>query len=256
MITVPENKIAAIPYDGIYRHRQHEVFTSLRGQSKRDWFSTHAYLCLPLVIGNQYGFVVKSLLDATIVWNGKAGTEDTTIIAQDKPQDDIQTIRSHFGLGIITVQTPFTLRTPPDVNLITMQPPNYYIDGVQNMVGVIECDNLRRDFTFNLKITRANHPIRIRVGDFLAAFMPVPRNYVNQFEIVDGYDEFPEDLVREEQQAMGDFAREREGPDLKKKHAAGRRYHKGEDVYGTPFPHSHQTHLKPNPRDEDDATDI
>jgi len=250
MITVAENKIVAIPYNDFYKNREGEIFANLRGKSKRDWFSTHAYYCLPLVIGNQYGFVVKSLIDATIVWNGKDGMQDTKITIHQKPEDSIQSMKSHFGLGIITVQTPYTLRTPPNVSLMTMQPPNYYIDGIQSMVGVIETDNLRRDFTFNLKVTRADHPIRIQIGDFLAAFLPIPRNFVDNFEIVDGHDEYSQDLIAEEQKAIKDFGLERQGEDLNKPHEAGRRYHKGEDVYGNKFVYSHQTNLKPKKRVE------
>ena len=54
-------------------------------------------------------------------------------------------------MGVVTIQNRFTFRTPPDVNLMTINPPNYWIDGIQHMTGVIETDNLRRDFTFNLK---------------------------------------------------------------------------------------------------------
>ena len=61
MIKVPDDRILALPYDDHYAGLQDEVFVPLRGRHKRDWFSKHAYLCLPLVIGNQYGFAVKSL---------------------------------------------------------------------------------------------------------------------------------------------------------------------------------------------------
>ena len=37
---------------------------------KRDWFSSHFYRCLPLTIGNQYGFTVSSEFDITFEWNG------------------------------------------------------------------------------------------------------------------------------------------------------------------------------------------
>jgi hypothetical protein len=244
MIKVPDDRILALPYDDHYAGLQDEVFLPLRGQHKRDWFSKHAYLCLPLVIGNQYGFAVKSLFHATFLWNGGPEPADTTITVHNTEEADafgsLQLLASQFGLGIVTVQTAFALRTPPEVNLMTLQPPNQFIDGLQNLMGVVEADNLRRDFTFNLKITRPNFPVEIKVGDLLAAVMPIPRGFVEKFEMIDAYEAVSPDTVALEQQTARDFGREREEVDAKNKRGVGRRYFKGEDVYGQRFEHSHQ----------------
>jgi hypothetical protein len=244
MIKVPDDRILALPYDDHYAGLQDEVFLPLRGQHKRDWFSKHAYLCLPLVIGNQYGFAVKSLFHATFLWNGGPEPADTTITVHNTEEADafgsLQLLASQFGLGIVTVQTAFALRTPPEVNLMTLQPPNAFIDGLQSLMGVVEADNLRRDFTFNLKITRPNFPVEIKVGDLLAAVMPIPRGFVEKFEMIDAYEAVSPDTVALEQQTARDFGREREEVDAKNKRGVGRRYFKGEDVYGQKFEHSHQ----------------
>ena len=241
---VPDHRILALPYDDHYAGLQDTVFLPLRGQHKRDWFSKHAYLCLPLVIGNQYGFAVKSLFHATFLWNGGPEPADTTITVHNTEEADafgsLQLLASQFGLGIVTVQTAFALRTPPEVNLMTLQPPNVFIDGLQNLTGVVEADNLRRDFTFNLKITRPDHPIEVKVGDLLAAVMPIPRGFVEKFEMIDAYEAVSPDTVALEQQTARDFGREREEVDAKNKRGVGRRYFKGEDVYGQRFEHSHQ----------------
>jgi hypothetical protein len=246
---VPDHRILALPYDDHYAGLQDTVFLPLRGQHKRDWFSKHAYLCLPLVIGNQYGFALKSLFHATFLWNGGPEPADTTITVHNTEEADafggLQLLASQFGLGIVTVQTAFALRTPPEVNLMTLQPPNMFIDGLQNLTGVVEADNLRRDFTFNLKITRPDHPIEIKVGDLLAAVMPIPRGFVERFEMIDAYEAVSPDTVALEQQTARDFGREREEVDAKNKRGVGRRYFKGEDVYGQRFEHSHQQVLTP-----------
>ncbi|MBM4225977.1 MAG: hypothetical protein FJ167_14660, partial [Gammaproteobacteria bacterium] len=79
MIKVPDNTIAAIPYDDFYRGKHAQVYFNLRGRNKRDWFSRHAYFCLPLVIGNQYGLAMRSLWRATFLWNGGPDPADTTV---------------------------------------------------------------------------------------------------------------------------------------------------------------------------------
>ena len=246
---VPDDRILALPYDDHYAGLQDAVFLPLRGQHKRNWFSKHAYLCLPLVIGNQYGFAVKSLFHATFLWNGGPEPADTTITVHNTEEADafggLQLLASQFGLGIVTVQTAFALRTPPEVNLMTLQPPNAFIDGLQNLMGVVEADNLRRDFTFNLKITRPDHPIEIKVGDLLAAVLPIPRGFVEKFELIDAYEWLSPETVAFEQQTARDFGREREEVDSKNKRGVGRRYFRGEDVYGQKFKYPHQQVLTP-----------
>jgi hypothetical protein len=248
MITVPPNTIAVLPYDDYYRGQQDQLFFNLRGHNKRDWFSRHAYLCLPLIMGNQHGFALKSLIHATLLWNGGPEQEDTTVTIHDADGaaalGNLQTIVSHFGLGIVTVQTAFSLRTPPNVNLMTIQPPNHFIDGVQNMTGVVEADNLRRDFTFNLKLTRPHHPVEIRPGDVIAAVLPYPRQFIDSFDLVDGYELFSQEQIHEEQQAGLDMGQERRGQDTENRDGVGRRYFRGEDVYGNPFPFVHQKLLQ------------
>ena len=249
MIKVPDDRILALPYDDHYAGLQVEVFVPLRGRHKRDWFSKHAYLCLPLVIGNQYGFAVKSLFHATFLWNGGPEPADNTITVHNTEEAEafggLQLLASQFGLGIVTVQTAFALRTPPEVNLMTLQPPNQFIDGLQNLMGVVEADNLRRDFTFNLKITRPDHPIEIKVGDLLAAVLPIPRGFVEKFELIDAYELLSPETVASEQQTARDFGREREEVDSKNKRGVGRRYFRGEDVYGQKFKYPHQQVLTP-----------
>lgn len=67
---VPDNKIIVVPQslndDGWYK----EIIKPLKGENKRDWFNSHFYYCLPLSIGNQYGFVINSLRDFDLVWDG------------------------------------------------------------------------------------------------------------------------------------------------------------------------------------------
>lgn len=245
---VPDHTIVVLPYDDFYRGKQEQIFFSLRGHTKRQWFSRHAYLCLPLVIGNQYGIGVRSLFNATLRWNGGPDPGDTSITIHNAEeaarQHSLQTLDSHFGLGIVTVQTAFSLRTPPNVNLITLQPPNQFIDGLQNMMGVVEADNLRRDFSFNLKLTRPGLAVEIKVGDVLSAVMPCPRGFVEKFELVDAFQVLSGAEIKAEQQTGLDFGEERRNADPKKPRGVGRRYYKGEDVYGKPFVYPHQKTLK------------
>jgi hypothetical protein len=236
MIVVPQNKLVIIPENDLYKNSMELIVEPFKGNKKRDWFIQHAYFCLPLVIGNQYGFGIRALKTFSVIWDGgdsPAGVKVEILDAGDTP--DYQSISSHFGMGTVTIQNRFTFRTPPNVNLMTINPPNYWIDGIQHMTGVVETDNLRRDFTFNLKVTRVNEKIIINKGDFIGCVLPIPRYFSDSFELVSGYDIFTEEQIKEEQQIMRDFGKERSMEDRHKKNGNGRRYHNGEDVYGNKF---------------------
>jgi hypothetical protein len=60
------------------------LFSSLKGDFKRDWFVKHAYFCLPLVMGNQHGFILKSIHDIEVTWNGGEAPSDVVINYLDK----------------------------------------------------------------------------------------------------------------------------------------------------------------------------
>jgi hypothetical protein len=128
---------------------------SLAGNVKREWMNPHAYYCLPLTVGNQYGFIIKSVRDFDIIWDGSHKDAEITFLNEDNSHKQI--IKTGFGDGIITVQNLFSLKTPPGINIMTIQPPNYFIPGCFALTGVVECDNIRRDFTFNSMAMRCNN---------------------------------------------------------------------------------------------------
>jgi hypothetical protein len=244
MIQVPENKIITICEHEQFENSNDLILHSLKGELKRDWFIKHAYFCLPLVIGNQMGFVVKSQKTFTVEWSGGDSPAHTKVEILDHGNNPgIQHISSHFGMGTVTIQNRFTFRTPKGVNLMTINPPNHFIDGIHHMTGVIETDNLRRDFTFNLKVTRPNHKITINKGDYVGCVIPTPRYFIDGFDLEKGENILSDEEIKLERQTMKDFGIERSQVDKNKPHGNGRRYFNGEDVYGCPFL-DHQKKIK------------
>lgn len=237
---VPSNTIVVIPNsldgDGSYQ----EVIQPMAGEVKRDWFSPHFYYCLPLNIGNQYGFVIKSLRDFDVFWDGTENDAKITFINEDN--FDKQVIKTGFTQGIITIQNYFSLKTPLGINLMTIQPPNMFIPGCSAMTGVVETDQIRRDFTFNLKITVPNIKISIRKGDPLGAFIPIPRYFVDNFKIAFVGDLFSKELHQNELNEQSSLSKERSTLDKEKPHASGRRYFNGYHTDNTKYS-SHQKKL-------------
>lgn len=137
-LEVPDNTILFVTENDDNNDLALKLIEPLKGKKKRDWFVKHAYYCLPLTIANQYGFIVKSLYDIWVTWNGGYSADDVTV---RKNPDDIdlhhrQHISAHFGMGIVTIQNCWTFRTPKGINLMTINPPNYWLDGISHMMSV------------------------------------------------------------------------------------------------------------------------
>lgn len=247
---IQENTIALISHTKEMQTDDNinKLFASLKGDFKRDWFVKHAYFCLPLVMGNQHGFVLKSIHDVNVTWNGGDAPSDVNVEYLDKDYHDqnapLQSIRSHFGMGTITVQTTFSLRTPDGINLMTINPPNYYIDGLYHMTGVVETDNLRRDFTYNLRLTRPNYTVQIKKGDIIGCVIPYPRHFIDKFQIVNAANILDDTVIEQERACSMALGKERAEIDKDKKYGNGRRYFNGEDAYGNKFK-DHQISLDP-----------
>lgn len=230
---VPKNNILVIPFnensDGFYK----EVIFPLKGEPKRDWFTSHFYYCLPLTIGNQYGFVIKSMRDFEVIWTGD--TADVNIKFLNEDNSEKQVIKGGFGSGIITIQNMFSIKTPLGINIMTIQPPNMFIPGCVAMTGVIETDQIRRDFTFNLKITVPHYKIKISKGDALGAFIPIPRYFIDNFIVEDASNIFDRQLLQNEREESHELSRQRTQEDIDKPHMSGRKYFNGIHAYGEKY---------------------
>lgn len=206
---------------------------------KRDWFNPHFYKCLPLSIANGYGFVITNEFDFGVVWNGGNAPNDVQLILPEEYKDInrgmYHSIEAHFGHGIVTINPPFHLRTPVGVNLLTINPPNFVLPNITVMMGSVETDNLRRNFTFNLKIQVPNIEVWFPAGTPLAGFIPVPRYYCDGFTMKFAEEVFDENIIIEELQANKDTETKRIEIEYPSEGKVGLDYFRGHDVYGNKF---------------------
>jgi hypothetical protein len=110
-----------------------------------------------------------------------------------------------------------------------------FIPACVAMTGVIETDQIRRDFTFNLKITVPNYKITVKKGDPLGAFLPIPRYYVDKFDVDLVTSFFDKNLQLNETAEVVELSRQRQNEDLQKPHKSGRKYFNGIHAYGEPY---------------------
>jgi hypothetical protein len=232
---VPSKTLVIIPHPGKDKNKILELLEPLKGKVKREWFPPYFYNCLPLNIGNQYGFIVKAAKDFSVIWNGGENNSDMTV-TMEQDANPTQLVASHFGHGILTIQNAWRYATSPGVNLMTISPPNYIKDGTTHLTGVVETDNLRQDFTFNIRINEPNTLITYKAGEPVGAFIPIPRYYADNFEIAFAEDIYTQEQISAEHDTLNEFSRIRSTVDIVNVGGVGRRYFKGIDAWGNKFP--------------------
>jgi hypothetical protein len=248
-VNVPDNTIAVFieDIDSGFKYEDIDSIFSV-SDKKRDWFDPHFYRCLPLAIANQYGFVLKSQFDFAVNWDGGSSPDSVRFFFNESLEEvnkKFPKIGTHFGFGTFTVITPFSLRTPPGINLMTIGTPNNILSNITVMSGVVETDNLRRNFTFNFRINHPNMTVHVPKGYPLATVIPIPRYFVENFKLQNAEDIFSDEIVTQEFQAYHDALYKRE--ELSKesiKNRADRDYFNGRDVYGNYFSDHQMTNLK------------
>jgi Family of unknown function (DUF6065)/Stf0 sulphotransferase len=153
-----------------------------------------AYRCLPMVIANQWGWMITAGQRVEAIWNGTRPLNGL-IVACGGP--GAPSASSHFGCGILTFHIGYLFRTPPGFNLHVRGPANMPKDGIHPLEAIVESDWTAATFTMNWQMTRPNHRVVFEAGEPIAMISPVRRGELERFvpEVVPLRDNA--DLLRE-----------------------------------------------------------
>lgn len=139
---------------------------------KRSWMEElpSAYLCLPMVVANQWGWQILCPTDVTVFWNGDPSPQGLSIQV-----DPIYApaIKSRFGGGIVTFSPPWLFRTPRGWDLYAKAPGNRWNANAAALEGIIETWWLNYTFTINWKLIEPG-VARFHEGESLVQLVPVP----------------------------------------------------------------------------------
>jgi hypothetical protein len=156
---------------------------------ERGWMDAfperHAYRCLPLSIANTHGWQVLVPAAFEVTWNGGPEIADLTVRALEPFPDGLPLERfaeSNFSRGIVTLNVGYLFRTPPGWNLLATGPLNEPRQGIQALAGIIETDWMPFTFTMNWQML---HPgtARFARDEVFCSVMPIPKNYLEQWEV-------------------------------------------------------------------------
>ena len=139
-----------------------------------------AYRCLPLNIGNSYGWSFHLKEDFVAHWDGGREEEAVTILSNST--NIKRTVSTIFGHGIITFHTHGIFQTEPGWSLYASGPANEPRDAISPISGIIETEWSPYSFTMNWKITRPNTWISFEKGDVFCSVVPIQRGVMESIE--------------------------------------------------------------------------
>lgn len=150
----------------------------------REWMDAtprrFAYRCLPMVIANQSGWLIRNPDKIMVTWTGAPEPEALTVQYLGAPPR-VRHAASHFGSGVLTFTVGYLFRTPPGYNLYVRGPANLPKDGIAALEGIVETDWSEATFTMNWLVTRRNHPIVFEAGEPIAMVSPIRRGELERF---------------------------------------------------------------------------
>lgn len=155
-------------------------------EPRRDWMEQTpekgANRCLPLVIANQCGWIMRCPLRFKVEWNGKATQDALSFKFFDDGLDGNVPIKSSFGLGIVSFLIPWLFRTSEGIGLMVRGPTNQGKENVVPLDGLVETDWAPYTFTMNWRVTKPRTPIWFAKGEPICMIIPYPIAMLEQFK--------------------------------------------------------------------------
>ena len=141
----------------------------------------NANRCLPLLMANESGWVMRNPVPFTATWDGSDLPAGVRIEIDAGAPHHPGFIEPGFGHGIVTFAVPYLFRTPPGFNLLARGPAHWPKDGASPLEGLVETDWSVATFTMNWKLTRPEHPVRFELDEPFCMVVPQRRGELESF---------------------------------------------------------------------------
>lgn len=170
-----------------YRIAHTEGWSIEPAPAMREWMQQTAFQvanrCLPLVIANQAGWVIRCPYRFKATWNGKQGPDALVLEFPDREERAPRQISSIFGEGIISFSIPWLFRTSDGYALQVRGPTNSFKDSVVPLDGLVETDWSPYTFTMNWKVTKPKTEVWFKKDEPVCMIAPFPIGILERFAV-------------------------------------------------------------------------
>lgn len=150
---------------------------------QRDWmdltFDRHAYQCFPVSLANRLGYAISFSTDISFIWDGINSSEDRHV----RVLRGGNFVSSKRANRTISFETGLYFSPNKNISLLTMPPPNIFLDGLQCISTIISSTALVGSLPIALMITKSKEEITIPSGTIIASVLPVNLNEINNTKL-------------------------------------------------------------------------
>jgi hypothetical protein len=181
----------------VYKHENHPVVIQ-QTPVKREWMDqtadAHAYKCFPVSQANTFGWSISFTEDIEFIWDGISDPSPDHVKVLKDPGGICSTAR---GNGTISFYTGLFIETEENMSVVSIVPPNYFIDGAIPFTSVISTSFFDEAFPAAWKITRANEKITIPAGTPIITLIPISLGSLAEIE----FDLYDKEFTHEKSEA-------------------------------------------------------
>tara|TARA_B100000749_G_scaffold280899_1_gene281091 strand:- start:184344 stop:184784 length:441 start_codon:yes stop_codon:yes gene_type:complete len=143
---------------------------SLECRTTRNWQEKLPEIPQWLSQANTLGHVIVAPVDFQVFWNGGAAPEDVCVNIDPKFEEIVS---SQIGGGTISLRVKQEMLTQCIAGQMFGPPPNYFVDGMSCAFGVFPGEVADDEFTFLVKMTRADQWISVEKDHPLIGFYEI-----------------------------------------------------------------------------------
>ena len=155
--------------------------------AERGWMDSttdrFAYRCIPLSIANASGWEILSPIAFEATWDGGDLKSDVTLSTSGDPRRLGRLAMSHFGHGVLTLNTGYVFRTSPGWALWARGAPNTFKNRIVPLEGVVETDWLPLPLLMNWRFTRVG-TVRFAANEPLCFLTPMAHGLLDAVQPV------------------------------------------------------------------------
>jgi hypothetical protein len=130
----------------------------------------HAYKCFPVSQANTIGWSISFLHDIEFIWDGISDTSDSHVTILKDEGNIAYTTRAN---ATVSFQSGLYFKTEQDMSILSISPPNYFIDGASAFTSIISTSFFPDSYPIAWRITKPNTPILIPAGTPVATLIPI-----------------------------------------------------------------------------------
>lgn len=149
----------------------------------RDWMENtsgrHAYKCFPISLANTIGLSISFTEDIEFIWDGIDDTISSHVNIL-KGHDMCNTVRGNATISFITG---LHFKTSQNISMLSIAPPNYFLDGAIPYTSIISTSFFEDAFPAAWKIVKDNQKITIPAGTPVATLIPISLSQMSEMSI-------------------------------------------------------------------------